>query len=389
MQIKTVEIIIIIFLLFISVISWYFFTIQKTENIEQISSVNVSEIMSADSTAGFAKAIEPIEFQFPRDFASHPKFKNEWWYFTGNLKTEKGRLFGFQFTIFRNALTADSVNRKSTWATNQFYMGHFALTDVDGNKFYAFERFSRGAKELAGVQQSPLRIWLEDWNIEIVIDKEQPDVPTFFIKASEKNKSIDLKLQSTKPIVLQGNNGLSQKGPEPGNASYYYSFTRLKTNGTIQLENINYDVSGYAWLDREWSTSALGKDQVGWDWFSLQLDNRQEIMYYQISNQDGTTSNFSSGAFVEIDGAYRTFSKNNIELTILDHWANPAGIKYPSKWRMKLVKENIELEIIPNVANQELPLSIRYWEGSVSIAGKSNGQLVKGLGYVELTGYAQ
>ncbi len=367
--------------------SWYYFSIQKTENTKQHSSIKVSEIMSGDDFAGFAKAIEPIEFQFPRDFGSHPKFKNEWWYFTGNLKTESGRLFGFQFTIFRNALSADSLKRNSLWATNQFYMAHFALTDVQGKKFHAFERFSRGAKGLAGAQQSPLRIWLEDWIIEIIDDKEKPGIPIFTVKATEKNKSIDLTLKSTKPVVLQGNKGLSQKGPEPGNASYYYSFTRLKTSGKIQLENKKYDVSGYAWLDREWSTSALGKDQVGWDWFSLQLDNGQEIMYYQIRNRDGSAGDFRSGTLVEKDGTYRTFNKNNIKLAILDHWTNPTGNLYPSRWRLKLLNEDIELEIIPNFANQELPLSIRYWEGSVSLAGKSNGQSIKGMGFVELTGY--
>jgi len=387
MTFKKTIIFLLFFLTLIPLSSWYYFSIQKTENTKQHSSIKVSEIMSGDDFAGFAKAIEPIEFQFPRDFGSHPKFKNEWWYFTGNLKTESGRLFGFQFTIFRNALSADSLKRNSLWATNQFYMAHFALTDVQGKKFHAFERFSRGAKGLAGAQQSPLRIWLEDWIIEIIDDKEKPGIPIFTVKATEKNKSIDLTLKSTKPVVLQGNKGLSQKGPEPGNASYYYSFTRLKTSGKIQLENKKYDVSGYAWLDREWSTSALGKDQVGWDWFSLQLDNGQEIMYYQIRNRDGSAGDFRSGTLVEKDGTYRTFNKNNIKLAILDHWTNPTGNLYPSRWRLKLLNEDIELEIIPNFANQELPLSIRYWEGSVSLAGKSNGQSIKGMGFVELTGY--
>ena len=380
----------IIFLsILFSVFCWFYFSVYKSENLEQPAKINVSEIMSEKADSGFSHAFSPIKFHFPRDFASHPNFKNEWWYFTGNVKTETGRSFGFQFTIFRNSLSADPLKRKSHWATNQFYMGHFALTDIEGNKFYAFERFNRGAQGLAGAQVSPLRVWLDDWMVEGVKDSNCAKVPIFFLKANEKNKKINIKLKSAKPIVVHGNHGLSQKGAKPGNASYYYSLTRLKAAGQISLNGKKFDVSGFAWLEREWSTSAWDEDQVGWDWFSLQLEDGREIMYYQIRNRNGEADIFSKGTFIEKDGSYRTINKNEIELTVLDHWENPQGIKYPSKWRMKLLNKNIDLKISPNLKNQELPLSIKYWEGSVSFEGFSKDKKIKGLGYLEMTGYVQ
>jgi len=389
MQLKKKIVITIFFLLIITLSSLYYFSNHRTENTKPRSSIKVTEILSGETNEKFSRAIKPIEFQFPKDYGFHPKFKNEWWYFTGNVKTETGRLFGFQFTIFRNALSADSLERKSSWATNQFYMAHFAVTDVSGKMFYAFERFSRGAIGLAGVQLSPLQIWLEDWQIEIIYDIHNPDSPTFHIRAEEKNISVDFFLTSTKPLVLHGNRGLSQKGRTPGNASYYYSLTRLKTTGKIQQREKVFDVYGESWLDREWSTSALDKDQVGWDWFSLQLENGLEIMYYQIRNRNGQPDKFSKGTLIEKNGTYRTIEKDEIELTVVEYWESPLGNNYPSKWQMKIPKEKIELEIIPNLNNQELPLSVRYWEGSVSVNGLYDGQFMKGLGYVEMTGYAQ
>ncbi|MEL6823177.1 MAG: carotenoid 1,2-hydratase, partial [Calditrichota bacterium] len=195
------------------------------------NSLRVAEAMSGSDTVGYSRAVEQIDFEFPRDHGPHPDFKTEWWYYTGNLDSKSGRRFGYQFTIFRIALTPTPEERASDWAASQMYMAHFALSDIDGNEFYSFERFSRGAQELAGAQAAPFRVWLEDWE---AVDAEgsQPLFPVHHLRAGQDNVAIDFRLQSSKPLVFQGENGLSQKSWERGNASYYYSMTRLKTAGT-------------------------------------------------------------------------------------------------------------------------------------------------------------
>ena len=231
------------------------------------ATISLADVMTNRNSEGFARATTPRKFVFPDDLVAHPEFQTEWWYYTGNLQTEQGRHFGFQFTIFRNAINPDSIKRSSGWATNQVYMGHFAVTDVDDEKFYAFERFSRGANELAGAQSKPFGVWLEDWRVESTQQETTNPAPNMKIQAAENGISINLDLQNTKPVVLHGDRGLSQKGAEPGNASYYYSLTRMNADGQIQINDNSFKVTGLAWLDREWSTSALDKDQAGWDWF--------------------------------------------------------------------------------------------------------------------------
>ncbi|MBD3288148.1 carotenoid 1,2-hydratase [candidate division KSB1 bacterium] len=358
-----------------------FFISQRNNHAEIQARISVADAMSSDDVTGYARAIEPREFRFPQDHGPHNDFRTEWWYFTGNLETADKRQFGFQLTIFRNSLSPEQADRKSDWATNQVYMGHFALTDVDGGEFYAYERFARGAIGIAGVKRNPVQIKIEDW--EISLEENKID-----IRAAAKESSIDLDMKSEKPIVFHGEKGLSRKGAEPGNASYYYSMTRLASSGIIKINDESFRVAGDAWLDREWSTSALAEDQTGWDWFSLQLDNNAELMYYQIRRMDGTPDRFSKGTLVNADGASVNISKEDVNLQVTGYWESPRGGSYPSGWRLELPRENINLIITPLVRDQELALSFRYWEGAVSVEGTYQGNSVSGKGYVELTGYA-
>jgi predicted secreted hydrolase len=208
------------------------------------------------------------------------------------------------------------------------------------------------------------------------------------LSASEGDIAIELSLESAKPIVLQGENGLSQKSAKPGNASYYYSMTRMPTSGTISVSGESFHVSGTSWLDREWSTSALGEGQVGWDWFSLQFDDGRELMYYQIRLQDGTADPLSSGVLVGIDGATIRLKPGDINIKILEHWqSSRSGAKYPAKWRLDVAKQGISLEVSPVLAEQELNTTVRYWEGAVNVHGKDHAGKLAGFGYVEMTGY--
>ena len=357
------------------------------------ASLAVSEAMSAD-TAGYARALEARAFRFPDDHGPHPDYKTEWWYYTGNLKTEAGRHFGYELTIFRIALAPpDTFNapRTSDWATDQLYMAHFGLTDVEAGQFYAFERFSRGAAGLAGAQAEPFRVWLEDWQAEATtsdVPNASAVMPPMRVRAAQEGVAIDLVLTPLKPHVLQGDRGLDPRGPGKGNASYYYSFTRLGTEGTVRVAGEAYPVEGLSWIDREWSTSALGEEQTGWDWFALQLDDGRELMYYQLRERGGRPSPFSDGVLVLPDGDKRKLSRADVEIEVLDYWTSPeSGARYPNGWRLRVPSESLALTITPYLPDQEMDASVRYWEGAVRIEGTSNGREVGGSGYVEMTGY--
>jgi predicted secreted hydrolase len=208
------------------------------------------------------------------------------------------------------------------------------------------------------------------------------------LTAEEEGVSLSLVLESGKPPVLQGDRGLSQKGPEPGNASYYYSLTRMPSRGQVTVDGRAYAVTGQSWMDREWSTSALGENQVGWDWFALQLSDGGELMYYQLRQRDGSADPFSGGTLIPAHGEPVRLSREDVRLEVGDTWKSPnSGATYPARWRLAVPSHNLTLELTPALANQELPVSVRYWEGSVRLSGSHAGVPVTGRGYVELTGY--
>ncbi len=340
----------------------------------------------APEITGFAQADEPRSFRFPADHGPHPAYRSEWWYFTGNLRTADGREFGYQLTLFRQGLRPpdEPDNRTSDWATNQVYMGHFALSDVDGGRFFDAERFTRGAAGIAGAQTAPVKVWLEDWSIDWRHDG------SIAVEAGQPEFAVNLVLNRVKPIVFQGGNGLSQKGPEAGNASYYYSMTRLHAEGTVRVQNREFDVTGRSWLDREFSSSFLSESQVGWDWFALQLDNGTELMLYRLRRADGTKSPFSSGTFVAQNGDTRQLASDDFELTPTDEWTSPrSGATYPIAWRIAVPSLDAVLAIEPKLRDQELSGSFLYWEGAIRVTGRIDGSRIAGEGYAELTGYAE
>ena len=346
----------------------------------------LSELLSGDGDAGFEKALEPREFVFPDDHGPHPGFRNEWWYVTGNLDGDGGRRFGFELTIFRFALTPSLPATESEWRSNQVYIAHFAVTDADRERFFAAERFSRGALGLAGAKALPFRVWIEDWEIAA----EETGAPERWrLRASDPGFSVDLELSTAKPPVLNGDAGLSQKSAEPGNASYYYSMTRWLTDGSLQLGDDTFRVTGLSWLDREWSTSALGADQLGWDWFALQLSDGSDLMFYNLRKLDGSQDAQSAGTWIDTDGRSLHLGRDDVEITVTDTWESPQGGVYPSAWTLRAPGQGLDLRIRPVMADQELFTTVRYWEGAVDVEGERDGRPVTGRGYVELTGYAQ
>lgn len=361
--------------------------------------------------AGFARADRPREFRFPDDHGPHPAYRTEWWYYTGNLKSATGRHFGFQLTFFRTALKAptDRARRASAWGTQDVYMAHFALSDVAAQRFHAFQRLSRDALGLAGASAVPFRVWLEDWSVTGEAAAEPPLCPvhperspqgeveggsgrawSMQLSAEEQDVALDLRLVSDKPIVLHGRNGLSQKGAVTGQASYYYSLTRLRSDGVVRLGDEEFQVQGLSWMDREWSTSVLSETLRGWDWFAIQLTDGQELMVYQIRQQSGDIHPLSSGTLVAADGTTQTLSSAGFQIEVLQTWQSPTdGTAYPAKWRLRIPGEAIDLTLTPYMADQEMHTLIRYWEGAVRARGTVQGRPLAGDGYVELTGYGE
>ena len=265
------------------------------------------------------------------------------------------------------------------------FFAHFALTDIERGEFHAFERFARGALGLAGARSDPFEIRVENWSARGSGDRMLP----LRLQARQDGIAVDLVLERGKPVVLQGEAGLSQKSAESGNASYYYSYTRLPVSGFVRLGDDSNPVRGEAWFDHEWSTSALGEDQVGWDWFALQLDNGCELMLYRMRRTDGSMDPFSSGSLVLADGRSIPIGADDMRIQVDSHWSSADGnARYPSAFSLQVPSHEIDLRVTTPVPDQELTLAVRYWEGLVDVTGRHGGAEVQGRGYVEMTGYA-
>lgn len=335
--------------------------------------------------AGFAYAREPRMFVFPRDHGEHPDFRSEWWYFTGNLQDGE-RAFGFQLTVFRFALRPAGGNRGSTspWRSNQVYLAHFAVSDIGNDMFYSAERRARPALDQAGVSVDPTAVWLHDWRME----RDHGAAETWHLRAARESAAINLTLRAERAIVAQGDRGLSHKSATPGNASYYYSIPRFTAQGTVEVGDQTHTVHGTAWFDHEWSTSALAADQIGWDWFSLQLDDGRDLMFYQLRDVRGRADPASHGILINPDGSSTTLTRAQISLSVLDYWRSPAsGARYPAAWRIRIPDHKLDLHVRPRMAAQEWHANFTYWEGAVTATGTAHDAAVAGMGYVELVGY--
>ncbi|MEX0707631.1 MAG: lipocalin-like domain-containing protein [Woeseia sp.] len=349
----------------------------------------MSDLLGSPRESGYRLALEPRVFEFPRDHGPHDGYRNEWWYLTGNLDTSSGRRFGYELTLFRFALSPDPPPAQgSAWATDSIHIGHFAITDVERGAFHVAERQARAAAGLAGAERDPFRVWLYDWSIQL-FPGNSGDADRWQVSAADGANRLDLSLEPARPPVLQGDNGLSQKSADPGNASFYYSIPRLTTSGTLQVDGTRYEVSGTSWLDREWSSSALADDQAGWDWFSLQLEDGTDLMYYQLRKKDGSTDAYSAGTLMPPDEAPVPLAPEDVQLSVLAHWDSPAGGQYPNEWRFVVPQASLDLHIRPVLRDQELDTWVRYWEGAVDISGTLGNTPLNGRGYVELTGYAR
>jgi predicted secreted hydrolase len=359
------------------------------------SAGSVTDVLAAPDNAGFARATAPRPFVFPEDHGPHRAFRSEWWYFTGHLVARRGdetRRFGYQFTIFRQALAPETPARASAWATRDVYMAHLAVSDLDGRRFGAFERLAREGLSLAGAETKPFRVWLEGWSLN-----GPPTAEAVFpmsVKAEARREqgqpgdlrdvALALTIDQGRGPIPQGDRGLSAKGPEAGNASFYYSMTRLPTRGRLTVDGQTYEiVSGESWLDREWSTSALGPTLAGWDWLALHLADGRDLMVYRLRRKDGGMAGESRATLIAPDGSTRLFAPDAFTLEERGRWQSPrSGKSYPAGLRIAVA--DLDLEVRPLLAHQELPVTFTYWEGAFEARARER---VAGRGYLEMTGY--
>ena len=334
----------------------------------------------------FQEAVSGYTYQFPRDDFSHDNFRVEWWYYTGNLESDKGRRFGYQLTFFRVGLEGyNPINNPSKWKVDHIYFAHMTVSDIQNKKFHFFERINRKGIKNAGAATDRFMIWNSDWNLSAEENMQK-------IKALENDTGIELSLIPIKKKVFHGKNGISIKGSNKGNASHYFSYTRMKTEGSIFIKGEKFQVKGSSWMDHEFSSNPLNPSLAGWDWFSIKLDNQTEIMLYQLRKKNGNTDPNSSGTFISADQNYHHLTLNEFSISNKSSWTSEkTGAIYPAVWEIDILESDIHLIITPDFSSQELyhlrSISGSYWEGSVSIKGSVGGKPVTGTGYVELVGY--
>jgi predicted secreted hydrolase len=339
------------------------------------------------SSAEWRAARPGYTFAFPRDHAAHPPYRIEWWYYTGNLDAADGRRFGYQVTFFRVGVDPAPAN-PSRWAVRDVYMTHVAVSDPSRRRYRYTERINRAGPGLAGADADRYRVWNDDWTVSL--DAEGRHV----IRLREGGLGVDLVLDEGKPPTVNGRDGISRKGPSDGNASHYYSLTRMPTRGAIVIDGERVEVTGSSWMDREFGTNVLEADQQGWDWLALQLSDGSELMIYQLRRRDGSRDPYSSGTLTRADGRVVPLESGDFTLASGGPTYRSAGTGavYPLGWRIAIPDEAIALTVSTPLANQELDLTasigMAYWEGLVDVTGIVAGRSVTGRGYLEMTGYA-
>jgi len=338
----------------------------------------------SSSLAQFRSALPGYRYEFPRDYFNHPDYQTEWWYYTGNLQTSDGHKFGFELTFFRQGVNRDPV--KSAWGLQDIYFAHFALSDLTGKKFFHTERTNRAGPGIAGASVEQQKVWNGNWSVAWNDGAE-------LLEAFADSHSTTLSLKPQKPPVMHGENGVSQKSAGAGRASHYFSVTRLAASGTLTFDSQQYSVAGLAWMDHEFFSHQLEVEQVGWDWFSIQLNDNSELMLFQIRRKDGSIDPFSAATFVDPQGRPTHLRSTDFALSATaDIWtSSTTKARYPIRWQIRVPALRLSLEATTQLPSQELVATSNvapsYWEGAILLQGKKNSSDIAGSGYLEMTGY--
>jgi predicted secreted hydrolase len=323
---------------------------------------------------GFAPVVPGKTFAFPTDHGPHPDFRVEWWYVTANLRDPTGAALGLQWTLFRQAMRPGA--QQEGWANQQLWMGHAAVTRADTHRYS--EKFARGGVGQAGVETRPFQVWIDSWQMRGLDRMGDETIAPLQLTASGTDFSYALRLDADRALVLEGNGGYSRKS-ERGQASYYYSQPFFEAAGSITIDDKTVDVTGQAWMDREWSSQPLASDQTGWDWFSLHLNSGEKLMLYRLRQKDGRENLF--GNWIAPDG-------RSVEIASPDNSITPVAVtdiegrKVPTGWRIAIPAHHLSIESVPLNPKSWMGTSFAYWEGPISFSGSH-----RGVGYLEMTGY--
>jgi len=328
----------------------------------------------------YREAAPGYHYSFPQDHFEHPEFRTEWWYYTGNVHDAKGRRFGFELVFFRQGQRRGPAANPSTWRVDDLYLAHLALTDIDGKRFYNHQRLNRAGPGMAGASFRERRVWNGNWSAAWQGDRQ-------VLEATADEFHFRLELAAAKPPVVHGIDGVSQKGTAAAEASYYVSFTRLLLSGDVVIGSEKHTVTGIAWMDHEWFTNQLDKEQIGWDWFSVQLNDQTELMLFRLRRRDGSIDAHSSGTYVDRQGRARHLTNADFSLTPVSYWHSArTGASYPVTWRIRVPSLEVELDVRASLDAQEMVSEQKtgptYWEGAVTYSGSAEG-----VGYLEMTGY--
>ncbi len=349
------------------------------------------------TSGGFTIATAPYAYEWPRDHAAHPDYQTEWWYYTGHLTTKSGRRFGYELTFFRVGLKPgdpEPAPGQSRWRGHELFPAHFAITDVQGQTFFHVQRVAREALGMGSASTQRFEVKSGPWSVRGT-PLGRPGLERMTMQASAETErgrnALELVQVPLKGPAVHGEGGVSRKAACRSCASHYYSYTRLATTGTLVFEGVRYAVEGSSWMDHEFGSGELQSDQVGWDWFSIQLDDGRELMLYRLRERDGGVTPQSSGSLVGRDGAVRHLPLAAFAIDASARWKSPhTGAEYPKAWHVRVPSAGVDLDLRAVVADQELadPSGTSYWEGAVDAFDAAHPATRLGSGYVELTGYA-
>ena len=339
-----------------------------------------SLILAALGVGTPALALPPLTLQFPRDHGAHPQLRTEWWYITGNA-TAAGREFGFQVTFFRSRVDA-TQGMTSRFAAKQLIFAHAAVTDVQGRKLRHDQRIAREGFGVVSASVDDAAIRLRDWSL-------RRDNGAYVAQVASDDFSLQLRCAPTQPLLLQGRQGLSRKGPQEQQASYYYSEPQLAVTGSIRLQGQRLAVQGKAWMDHEWSDEVLHPQAVGWDWIGMNLDDGSALTAFRLRAKDGSAL-WDGGSFRPPRGEIYSFSRGEVIFSPQRSWKSPLSqATYPVDWLVRTPADSYTVRAV--LDDQELDSRAStgaiYWEGLARLFD-SNGKRV-GQGYLELTGYAR
>ncbi|MEM6487059.1 MAG: lipocalin-like domain-containing protein [Pseudomonadota bacterium] len=326
--------------------------------------------LGTDAGEGFAEVRPDTPIRFPEDHGPHPDFRIEWWYVTATLEGPDGAPYGLQWTLFRSALAAEGA--EDGWAARQFWMAHAAVTSATAHR--AAERFARGGVGQAGVTGVPFDAWIDDWRFV----SDGTDFAPLTLTARGADFAYDLTLSTSARPVLQGDRGYSVKS-ELGQASHYFSQPFFEAKGTLVIDGVEIEVSGNAWMDREWSTQPLADSQTGWDWFALRLDQDTALMLYRL--RDTETDAFVTGNWLTSDGGSERIPPGALTIEAVGE-ESVAGRDVPVRWHIRVPGRGIDIRTEPVNAQAWMDLTFDYWEGPIRFSGSHSG-----VGYLEMTGY--